>query len=96
MNIKSAFPIPAYPFDLGPRLWAMVPPNKRADLLRHYMQRASQIILKNGLIPPEPLRLELIVVAAAEAECLYFAAALYEPGQQDRDRFFAEFITRSL
>ena len=83
-------------FDFGPGFWAMVPSSRRSDMLQYYMQRAWQIIEWEELAAPESLRLKLIVMAAAEAEFLFSAAALNKPRREDSHMFFADFITRSL
>jgi hypothetical protein len=89
----------AFTFNLGPGIWAELPANIRADVLRHHMHRAWRVIAENHLPLPNPdpvRRLELMVMAAAEAEALFFSAAIAEPTSDDLHAFFADFICRAL
>ncbi len=84
-------------FHLGPGFWASVPADRAADLLRHHMRRAWQVIVDYSLPVPATLdRLELAVMLGVEAEMLFFHAAVFEPCAEDRDHFFADFLRRSL
>lgn len=84
-------------YTLGPGFWAMTPDNRRSDLLRHQLERARQVIADYQLpVPESEDRLELVVLLAAEAEMLFFNAALEEPTREQRDRFFSLFIRFAL
>jgi hypothetical protein len=80
--------IPTFPpeFQLGLGYWATVPTYRTADLLRHHLRRALQVVSEYQLpIPAARDRFELVVKSAAEAEMHYFNAAVYEPSQDDLD-----------
>ncbi len=84
-------------FNLGAGFWANVPTDRTADLLQHHLLRAWQAIADYRLPAPTTNdRLELVVMLAVEAELLFFNAATFNPCQEDRDPFFADFIRRSL
>ena len=85
------------PTSCGPRFWAMIPEGNRSAVLGHHRHRARQIIAEEGFpVPNDQDRLELIVTLAVEAEILFFDAALFEPTQEERDLFFADFLRRAL
>jgi hypothetical protein len=88
-------PVPAFfdfsTFQVGPGFWTTVPADIAADLLRHHMSRAWQVITDYQLpIPSSQNRLELAVMLGVEAELLFFNAATFEPCQEDRDLLFAD------
>jgi hypothetical protein len=61
------------------------------------MDRAWQVIREHLLPIPASLdRLELTVKLAAEAEMLFFNAAINEPTREEIELFFADFLCRSL
>jgi len=77
--------------------WAMVPQDQQYDLLLRHLNRAEQEI--GNFRIPEGLtleRLKLTVMLAVEAEVLFFNAAVFEPSQDDRDSFFADYLRRAL
>ena len=77
--------------------WEMVPESCRADLLSHHRKRALNVVEEYQLPLPNTLfRFELAVMLAVEAQLLFFNAAIYEPSQEDLDRFFADFLRRAL
>jgi hypothetical protein len=98
----DTLPVPstlAFTFNLGPGIWAELSPDNRIDVLRHHMKRAWRVLADTHLPLPNPdpvHRLELVVMAAAEAEALFFSAAIVEPTSEDLDEFFADFICRAL
>lgn len=84
-------------FHLGSGFWANVPHDRRADLLFYHLNRAWQVIKDHQLpIPTTQGRLEQIVMLAIEADLLFFNAATFDPCQEDRNLFFADFLRRSL
>ena len=77
--------------------WRMVPESCRADLLSHHRKRALDVVEEYQLSLPNALfQFELAVMLAVEAEFLFFNAAVYEPSQEDYDRFFAEFLRHAF
>jgi hypothetical protein len=93
-------PTPAFSdfdtFHLGSGFWATIPADRTADILSHHLRRARQAIADYDLAAPLHSRLELTVKLAVEAELLFFNAAIFEPCQEERDLFFADFIRRCL
>jgi hypothetical protein len=84
-------------FRIGPGFWSSAPADRAADVLRQHMHRDWQIIAAYQLpIPASDYRLELVVKLAVEAEVLFWAAAIFEPGPEDFDCFFTDFIRRAL
>jgi hypothetical protein len=87
--------VPPPTFSLCPVIWATVSADRAADILSHHLRRARQVIADYDLpVPAEHGRLELTVKLAVEAELLFFTAAVFEPCQEERDHFFADFLCR--
>lgn len=84
-------------FRLGPGFWATVPESQRADVMRHHLRRAWQVIDYYHLpLPTNQERLELVVQLALEAELLFFNAAISDPSLDEHDLFFADFLRYAL
>src|SRR4051794_26372451 len=99
MNTHRIPPTLALTFNLGPGIWAELPTDRRPAVLQHYMDRAWRVIAINHLPLPNPdpvRRIEVVAMAAAEAQALFFSAAVAEPTCGDLDAFFADFVCRAL
>jgi hypothetical protein len=81
---------------LGLRFWDIVPEEYQGKFFQKFMARVWRVIQQHGLAVPDLLRLQLIVMAAAEAEFLFRATAVDEPSQEDHDLVFTNFISLAL
>jgi hypothetical protein len=74
----------------------MLPTDKIDSVLQNYIDCALFFILNEGRPCPDRATLELICRLGAEAEVMWFCAALVKPTRTERRGFFNEFVRRSL
>jgi hypothetical protein len=67
------------------------------ELRLQYAARAQELLLACHLaVPSDYCRLTIIVDAGLEARALYWVAALHQPPTEDLDKYFDEFVIRTV
>jgi hypothetical protein len=61
---------------------------------QRFVKQALDIFNEHDLDPPDMDCLHILVGAAIEAMCLFFAASLFHPDTVALDTFFEDFVTR--
>jgi len=74
----------------------MLPTGQVDSVLQDYVDCALFLILNEDLPCPDAGRLELICRLGAEAEVMFFYAALDQPTRRARRNFFKDFVRRAL